>query len=371
MNQALFQFHKRASITVLTGRMGSGKTSTTAKLADKYDLVVPTDFSRPKQPDGTYKEVTRPDKLKIRKEKREQILKASEAGKKVLVEGHPPGVVKLFREDLKKVDKVIEIPISLTESFRRVLKRAEEDPDERDVMIEMDAAVSNNQKYDDYLKRIKDAGLKVETLKKLAAVVAAHPDVAAKVDQHLTPSTPNRWGGFGKNLRSKAFLEAFKNDERTTAAQKRSAELRHKHLTSKEPGIKVQGEHGQYVVKYHPDLERHTCSCNDFVYNRSAKGGDCKHITTVKSDPMVKAAARILGYQEVASSMTKTGFVARMLQAGMHGRLAENARRRGQVAKAVGDAYEQNFPKGRGIVGTSWHNAKEVAHEAVPWASYL
>lgn len=379
MNKALFAFHKQAEIHVITGRMGAGKSTAAEKLSDKYDLVVPTDFSRPKLPSGKYTKVSRAEKTKIRVEKLEQILKADAEGKKVLVEGHPPGVVKLFRDELKSIDKVKVLDISLLESFRRTLQRAVEDPDERDVMEEMDSAVDNNKKYDRYLKQITDAGVPVETFKtmtKEAAKVMADQKTLDKIDQHLAPSETSRWQGFGKNLRSKTFMQAFKQDERATPSQKLSAEMRHKHLTSKVKGVKVRGETGTYTVKYHPDVDRYTCSCGDFTYKKSGTAkGVCKHIDQARVVsqeqvplPLQKVAERVLEYEKQA------GLIGGLTARGLQMRQAESARRSGMVAKSVADAYEQNMPGGhnnlRLLPFRGKHHIRDIIHEALPNIQY-
>lgn len=382
MNKALFQFHKVAEIHVITGRMGAGKTSAVEKLEDQYDLVIPTDFSKPKQPDGTYLEINRKRKNRIREEKLAKILSADVDGKKVLVEGHPPGVVKLFRvipghDHLKDIDKVKVLDISLAESFKRTLKRAEEDPDERDVMEEMDSAVSNNMKYDRYLDQIRKAGVPIETVKSMtkeAAKALAAPHVLEKVDQHLTPSQAHRWQGFSKSLRSKAFVEAFKNDERATPTQRRSAELRHLHLTAKDKGTKVQGGTGTYTVKYHPTVDRYTCSCGDYTYKKSGTSkGTCKHIEQARQpkqeQPLLfdKVAERVIAYEKQA------GLITRGLQFGALARQGEAARRSGAVAKSVTDAYEQNMPdpaRSFRPLHMARRTIRDIYHEALPNIQY-
>ena len=371
MRPGFFGFHKQASIHVLTGRMGSGKSTSAEKLEKDYDLIVPTDFSKPKQPNGKYLEIARPEKVKIRAEKLSAILAADDEGKKVLVEGHPPGVVKLFRDQLSRIDKVKILDISLLESFRRCLQRAVDDPDERDIMEEMDSAVDNNKKYDRYLDQIKGAGVPIETVKSMtkeAAVRLADQKTLDKIDQHLAPGETSRWKGFNKNLRSKAFVQGFQDDERPTPSQKMSVEMRHKHLASKTKGVKVQGETGNYTVKYHPDIDRYTCSCGDFTYKKSGvQGGACKHIAQAR-DPSKEQ--NLLRFEKVGSRIAEyekqAGLVSRGFQYGAQARQAESARRSGQVAKSVADAYDQNMPGAKAQNHPIKHYLKDLYREVAP-----
>jgi hypothetical protein len=369
--------------------MGSGKTSTADKMADKYDLVIPTDFSRPKQPDGSYAKISRERKSRIREEKLAKILSADSDGKKVLVEGHPPGVVKLFQvipghDHLKDIDKVKVLDVSLVESFRRCLQRAVEDPDERDVMEEMDSAVDNNKKYDRYLKRITDAGVPVETIKTMTKEAAAKlvpgTKIQERLDKHLSPSDPQRWKGFSKDLRSRAFAESFKNDERATPAQRQSVDMRHRHITAKDKGITVKGETGTYQVKYHPTVDAYTCSCGDYTYKKSGvKGGVCKHIQQAR-DPkqeqsllhLEKVGERIAQYElEKRAYLENVALAPGQISWGLRSlalaRQRENARRSGMLAKEVADQYAQNMPQPKGQLH---HFFRDIYHESVPGFSY-
>jgi hypothetical protein len=246
----------------------------------------------------------------------------------------------------------------------------------------MDSAVDNNKKYDEYLERIRAAGVpitQISSMTKAAARVIADQKVLDRVDKHLTPSEPRRWQGFGKNLRSKAFVEAFRGDERATPTQKRSVMLRHKHLTSKDKGTTVQGGTGTYRVKYHPDIDRYTCSCNDFTYKKSGTpSGNCKHIEQARQPKQeqttmsfAKVAERVMEYEKQA------GLIGAALQAGQWGAAAhqgEAARRSGMVAKSVADAYAQNMPGGRQNVAGPWFlppnsglrsHLRDIRHEAL------
>jgi len=114
-----------------------------------------------------------------------------------------------------------------------------------------------------------------------------------KLDQHFDmPGNGKKWTSFRQNLRSKTFTEAVKNDPRADEKLKKYSEMVHLHKIGKGPSFPVTGDSGKrYVVKYHPKIERFTCSCPDWTIKHSIDGGDCKHIRKLKSQAdMVKAA---------------------------------------------------------------------------------
>lgn len=146
---------KQALIHALTGRMGSGKTSLADKVSHHYDEIFQTDMPRPMNKEtGQYDEPTKAEKERIRRMRRDSILAADRAGKKVLLEGHPPGIVKLMRDDLPKVDRVFLLPTNRKQSFRRVAMRALRDP-EYDLETDMESARANNDLFEEYLRRIR------------------------------------------------------------------------------------------------------------------------------------------------------------------------------------------------------------------------
>lgn len=146
---------KQALIHALTGRMGSGKSSLADKVSHHYDEVFQTDMPRPMNKEtGQYDEPTKAEKECIRRMRRDSILAADRAGKKVLLEGHPPGIVKLMRDDLPRVDRVFLLPTNRKQSFRRVALRALRDP-EYDLETDMESARANNDLFEEYLRRIR------------------------------------------------------------------------------------------------------------------------------------------------------------------------------------------------------------------------
>lgn len=298
--------NKLSALDLLTGRMGAGKSTLAHLLRPKYDLVVGTDFSRPMIPGtGQYKELTREEKQNIRAEKLQRILAAHAEGKRVLVEGHPPGLVKLFRDELKRADQLMLIPVSKEESFQRVEQRAKADPAERSVDIDMDSARYNNDLYDHYLDRLT-AVLPPQDLMaddgetKMAMAVRLPSERHQKaLDDHFTSPDPKRWRTFRRNLRSKSFAEAVKNDDRADSKLKQFADMVGRHLRHRGESVPVFGTK-KYKVKFHEDISRYSCSCPDWTYKKSVlkeRDADCKHIRQVKTDKanLLKEAGGILG----------------------------------------------------------------------------
>jgi hypothetical protein len=98
-----------------------------------------------------------------------------------------------------------------------------------------------------------------------------------------------QWKTFQKNLRSKDFVQAVKEDPRSDSKLKRFSEniARHKQakgVPSFQVPSQVSGKH--YTVKYHPEADRYSCNCGDWTYAKSWKKGqktrDCKHVRMVQ-----------------------------------------------------------------------------------------
>jgi len=106
------------------------------------------------------------------------------------------------------------------------------------------------------------------------------------LDTHFTTEDKKKWRTFKRALRSKKFVDAVQQDERADDKLKRYAEMLNKHQKGKGPSFSVSGQSGVYTVKFHPDIDRFTCSCPDWSYTKSHKTdkANCKHITAVKLD---------------------------------------------------------------------------------------
>ena len=114
---------KKASITVLVGGMGAGKTTMANKVAPHFDEVVHADTGH-EIPGGGYYFPTTEEKAKLRADRTKQILDAHAAGKHVLVEGTYGGIVKM-PEVLSNVTRLIELTAPKTVRYERVQARAE------------------------------------------------------------------------------------------------------------------------------------------------------------------------------------------------------------------------------------------------------
>jgi len=83
---------KLAHLTVLTGGSGAGKSAWAKKNKDKFDLVLGIDTG--KTVNGRYISPDRAERTRLRGITEDRALAASAAGKTVLVEGYPKGLLK-------------------------------------------------------------------------------------------------------------------------------------------------------------------------------------------------------------------------------------------------------------------------------------
>lgn len=127
-----------------------------------------------------------------------------------------------------------------------------------------------------------------------------------KLDLHFSaPGDGKKWAVFRRELKSKGFLKAVEGDDRSDDKLKLFAQMVHFHKTGKGPTFPITGDSGKrYTVKYHPSIERFTCSCPDWTIKRSTVGEDCKHIKKLKSQSqMVKEASFALRQIAAAGRM--------------------------------------------------------------------
>jgi hypothetical protein len=112
--------------------------------------------------------------------------------------------------------------------------------------------------------------------------------VAAKVDRHFTSTFPD-WKSFEKNLRTKSFRELAKGHEKADPKLKKYIQNFGGYLASKDEVAKLRSKDSgtTYVIK---DLHtgRLGCNCGDWQYKKSVRGGDCKHIKSLKSSKMMR-----------------------------------------------------------------------------------
>lgn len=132
---------------------------------------------------------------------------------------------------------------------------------------------------------------------KLAASATSRQRVQEKLDQHFSATDKKRWQQFRRDLRQKSFADAVQHDDRADDKLRQYAKMVHLHKTGTGPSFPVKSDTSgrRYTVKYHPGVERYTCSCPDWTIKHTIDGGDCKHIRKLKSQvSMVKEASQAL-----------------------------------------------------------------------------
>lgn len=124
-------------------------------------------------------------------------------------------------------------------------------------------------------------------MQKLAAL-RSQPQHEDFLDNHFSLSP--QWKTFKKKLRSPSFVSAVKQDTRSDDKLKRYSDANAKHLQARGVPtfvIPSRTSSGKYSVKYHPDIDRFSCNCGDWVHTRSHQTGksqqDCKHIAQVRT----------------------------------------------------------------------------------------
>lgn len=107
----------------------------------------------------------------------------------------------------------------------------------------------------------------------------------AKLEQHFDSdalSTPaekaKRWSTFRSAIKGTAFTDAVLADPRADEKLKAFAAIMHTRATDAVPASRIRGKTGTYTIKYHPGLQRISCTCPDWTYKHSIGGGDCKHV---------------------------------------------------------------------------------------------
>ena len=143
---------KTSAIDLLTGRMGAGKSTLLNKLRDQYDIVEGTDLGS--VVGGKFVEPSDEDKPRLRQEKADRLLAAHQAGKRVLMEGYPPGLFRIPGM-VEAADRAVILEPDLLQRLMQIGNRSKE----RGTSIEEDIrfAVSpehsaKEQKYLDMLR---------------------------------------------------------------------------------------------------------------------------------------------------------------------------------------------------------------------------
>jgi hypothetical protein len=127
-----------------------------------------------------------------------------------------------------------------------------------------------------------------------------------KLDEHFSSTDSKKWKTFQRNLKSKSFVKAVIQDDRSDDKLKRFSQMVNMHQTGKGPSVRVpsQTDGRWYTVKYHEEPNRWSCSCPDWTYVQCLKKkGNCKHIDLVTSQlSMVKKASNALLFKNLAGA---------------------------------------------------------------------
>lgn len=127
-----------------------------------------------------------------------------------------------------------------------------------------------------------------QTLTKHAAKLQPTPAHQEFLDGHFSSADTAKWRAFKNKLTSPKFVAAVKQDDRADPKLKRYAQMNGKHMQAKTvPTFPVPSQTSSkvYKVKFHPDINRFSCNCGDWVHKQSVKTGkhkDCKHVTMVQ-----------------------------------------------------------------------------------------
>jgi len=142
----------------------------------------------------------------------------------------------------------------------------------------------------------------------------AAPTNRERLDLHFGSGDGKRWEKFQRALKSRGFVKAIEKDERADEKLKQYSRMVHLHKTGKGPVFPVKSDSSgkTYQVKYHSSIGRFTCSCPDWTIKHSVSGGDCKHISKLKSQSeMVKRAS--MAMQSIARSARMMGLQHRIV----------------------------------------------------------
>lgn len=112
---------KTSSIDLLTGPMGAGKSTLLSSIRDQYDLVEGTDLGS--VVDGEFVEPKDEDKPRLRQEKADKILKAHSEGKRVLMEGYPPGMFRIPGV-VDAADRAVILEPGIAQRLYQIAKRS-------------------------------------------------------------------------------------------------------------------------------------------------------------------------------------------------------------------------------------------------------
>jgi hypothetical protein len=148
------------------------------------------------------------------------------------------------------------------------------------------------------------SGFALELVKLGFQAMPKREPAAAKVDRHFSSASPD-WNAFEKGLRSKPFRELAKKHELADPKLKTYIKNFGGYLASKDElaRIKSKDSGATYVIK---DLHngRLGCNCGNWQYRKSVRGGDCKHIKSLKASKMIRKEA---GWNTLLTAPIATG----------------------------------------------------------------
>lgn len=112
-----------------------------------------------------------------------------------------------------------------------------------------------------------------------------------KAEAHFASAQPD-WNSFTKNLRSQPFRDAVMRMAQSDEKLRKYVKNFGAYVSGKDviAELKSKDSGRTYRIK---DLHngRMGCNCRDWQFTHSVKGGDCKHIKSLKASNLVKKAS--------------------------------------------------------------------------------
>lgn len=150
----LEQVEKTSSIDLLTGRMGAGKSTLLNKIRDQYDIVEGTDLGSVVE--GKFVEPASEDKPRLRQEKADRLLAAHQAGKRVLMEGYPPGLFRIPGM-VEAADRAVILEPDLIQRLTQIGNRSKERGTSVEEDIRYAVSPEHSSKEQKYLDMLSEA----------------------------------------------------------------------------------------------------------------------------------------------------------------------------------------------------------------------